>query len=166
MSVYTSWPDNWKHISIYTFIHFVLVMYLLPFSVCRHWSYKYRNAVKWFLRHYNRLFHLDRALGNKSSQRLTEKNHSHRQNTSPRCLITVTQPVFQTKPRFRLTQLTCRVMSSISRAVGSSGDEMDLRWSCSLPSCIQRAPSKLGQVFMSLRSTSRALPCLSLMGSK
>lgn len=64
------------------------------------------------------------------------------------------------------TQLTCKVMSSMSRAVGSSGDEMDLRWSWSFPSCIQWSPSKLGQVFTSLRSTSRALPCLSLIGSK
>ncbi|TNN38492.1 hypothetical protein EYF80_051360 [Liparis tanakae] len=54
----------------------------------------------------------------------------------------------------------------MSRALGSSGDEMDLRWSCSLQSCVQRTPSRLGQALMSLRSTSSALPCLSLMGSK
>lgn len=62
--------------------------------------------------------------------------------------------------------LTWSVMRSMSKAVGSSGDEIDLRWSWSLESCTQRIPSRLEEAFMSFRSTSRALPCLSLIGSK
>lgn len=61
---------------------------------------------------------------------------------------------------------TCTEMSSVSRAVGSSGDDTDLRLVCSLQMGTQRTLSKVWLVFTSFRVTMRMLPCLSLMGSK